>query len=72
MSDILWRRWADAWDAWDVWAAADRDRSGRDDFWGYDRWKSDIGPWPSVRDDPRPTRLHPAARAKRRLDAPRA
>jgi hypothetical protein len=32
------------------------DRPSGDDFWGYDTWKSDVGPWPSIGDDPRPTR----------------
>jgi len=48
-----WRTWADGWDAWD---ATEHEHSARDGFAGYDLWKSDVGPWPSTGDAPRPTR----------------
>jgi len=61
MRDV-WQLWADAWDAWD---AAGLDRSARDDFSGYDLWKSDIGPWPSSWDDPRPKGPHTLSTERR-------
>jgi hypothetical protein len=52
-----WDVWADGWAAWNEAEAAGRP-SGNG-VAGYDRWKTDIGPWPSTGDDARPTRPHP-------------
>jgi hypothetical protein len=52
----------DGWDAWDAWDSRESwadPRASRDDFRGYDLWKNDVGPWPSVGDDPGPTAPHP-------------
>jgi hypothetical protein len=46
----------DDWESWEV--RFDDGRRG-DDFRGYDRWKSDVGAWPSVGDDDRPTNPEP-------------
>ena len=64
MTDI-WRAWADGWDAWDAEGAR---RPSLDGFRGYDLWRSDVGPWPSVGDAPRPTRLSPAEFLPAELD----
>jgi hypothetical protein len=67
MTDI-WQAWADGWDAWD---AAGAPRPSLDAFRGYDLWRSDVGPWPSVGDAPRPTRLSPAGLLLAELDLTR-
>ena len=53
--------------SWEFWHD---ERPKGDDFWGYDTWKSDVGPWPSVGDDERRTRpeLVPSFRECTELD----
>jgi hypothetical protein len=40
--------WWDDWDDFDSWREPYRGHF--DEFRGYDLWKSDVGPWPSVGD----------------------